>query len=172
MESVLQQIPLSARHEMHRFQGYRRTSEARPENSVLQGNAVQSVVMVDDSTIEVRLINWGRWCKMGRTHGTGHCGSIEWQWVGRWKEKYGWQDSGDSEKILDRVNVLDAEEVQSIMVHLPITFRHVLSLKYVHRESPKRIAYKAGCREWALDALIAEARNAAKICLTGIKKNG
>jgi hypothetical protein len=40
------------------------------------------------------------------------------------------------------------------MVHLPITFRHVLSLKYVHRESPKRIAYKAGCREWALDKFL------------------
>ena len=45
MESVLQQIPLSARHALHRFQGYRRTGEARPENSVLQGNAVQSVVI-------------------------------------------------------------------------------------------------------------------------------
>jgi len=172
MAQLLCEISRPAGLPLHRLPIFRRTDEGRAENPVLQGNRMQSVVTVDDSTIEVRLINWGRWCKMGRTHGTGHCGSIEWQWVGRWKEKYGWQDSGDSEKILDRVNILDAEEVQSIMVHLPITFRHVLSLKYVHREAPKRIAFKAGCREWALDGLIAEARNAARICLTAMKKNG
>lgn len=169
MESVLQQIPLSARYSLHRFQSYRRTDEGRSENAVLQGHRMQSLVSGDD--IESRLINWGRWCKMGRTHGTGHCGSIEWQWVGRWKEKYGWEDAPDANKILDRVRVLDAEEVQSIMVHLPITYRQVLAMKYVHREAPKRIAYKAGCREWALDGLIAEAKNAARICLTGMKNN-
>lgn len=170
METVLQQIPLSARHALHRFQGFRRTDEARADNPTLQGHRMQSLVSGDD--IESRLINWGRWCKMGRTHGTGHCGSIEWQWVGRWKEKYGWQDAGDSEMILDRVNVLDAEKVQSIMVHLPITYRHVLSLKYVHSEAPKRIAFKVGCREWALEGVIAEARNAARIRLTAMKNNG
>lgn len=45
MESVLQQIPLSARHALHRFQGYRRTDESRAENSALQGHRMQSWVI-------------------------------------------------------------------------------------------------------------------------------
>ena len=122
--------------------------------------------------IESRLINWGRWCKSGTCADSGHCGSIEWRWIGRWKEKYGWEDQADATKILDRINVLDAEVVQSIMGLLPLTYRQVLAMKYVHRKNPKRIAYEAGCREWALESLISEAKHAANLCLTGLKKKG
>ena len=108
METVLQQIPLSARHALHRFQGFRRTDEARADNPTLQGHRMQSLVSGDD--IESRLINWGRWCKMGEHMELAIAGSIEWQWVGRWKENMDGRDAGDSEMILDRVNVLDAEK--------------------------------------------------------------
>jgi len=45
MESVLQQIPLSARYALHRLQGYRRTDEGRAENPALQGHRMQSWVI-------------------------------------------------------------------------------------------------------------------------------
>lgn len=122
--------------------------------------------------IESRLINWGRWCNGSKSSSGGHCGSIEWQWVDKWKQKYGWADPPDTNRILAKVDVLDAELIQSTMIYLPITFRQVLSMRYVHQKSAKRTAYEVGCKEWALDAVVSDAKNALKTCLTGLKKHG
>jgi hypothetical protein len=60
MAQLLCEISRPAGLPLHRLPIFRRTDEGRAENPVLQGNRMQSVVTVDDSTIEVRLINWGR----------------------------------------------------------------------------------------------------------------
>ena len=120
----------------------------------------------DHQEIEARLVNWGRWCNAVSSR-RGHCGSIEWKWVETWKQRWGWKDSPDLTRILDRINVLDAERVQSIMQYLPLTYRTVLALKYVKHDSPKRIAYKANCREWELETLLFEILEVAKKVLTG-----
>jgi len=130
--------------------------------------------MNDDATngerhsTESRLINWGRWCNAYKTS-SGHCGSIEWMWQNRWKDANGWKDEPSAEKILAKIDTLDAERVQAIMQHLPLTYRVVLSLKYVKRENPKRIAYKANCREWQLDGLLFEILQTVSKCLTSKK---
>lgn len=45
MESVLQQIPQSARYALHRLPSFRRTDEAGENDSALQGNRMQSWVI-------------------------------------------------------------------------------------------------------------------------------
>ena len=128
-------------------------------------DAAIGIVATSHNETEARLVNWGRWCNSGKS--VGHCGSIEWQWQARWKGENGWKDEPSAAKILDRIDSLDAERVQSIMQYLPNTYRAVLSLKYVKRETPKRIAYKANCREWELESLLFEVLQAVAKCLTG-----
>ncbi len=128
-------------------------------------DAAIGIAATSHNEMEARLSNWGRWCNSGKS--AGHCGSIEWQWQARWKGENGWKDEPSATKILDRIDSLDAERIQSVMQHLPATYRVVLALKYVKRETPKRIAYKANCREWELEGLLFEVLQTVSKCLTG-----
>lgn len=152
--------------------GVQPTAQSRGGPAPITSGAAKTGVLgsrSDQADIEDRLINWGRWCKSSETSSGGHCGSIEWKWIGKWKGRYGWADPPDITKILNRINVIDAEAVQSIMIHLPITYRQVLVMMYVRDDHPKKIAHKIGCKEWALESLISDAKKAAEKCLTGIK---
>ena len=124
-------------------------------------------------TLDDRLMNWGRWARVGIK--LGQCGSAEGNYRSNWRQWVELKDINLSEEI----DAFDAEEVEAAWRTLPNRERKVLKFHYIKRMPLVMIAQRCGIKLHQYDVTFARAHyhirtslaNQNNLCYAGHKSD-
>ena len=111
----------------------------------------------DEKQIHRRLENWANWCR-GRWV-QGRCASAEGGYNTPWRQ---WHYP----VLLSSVDILDAEEINSVVVRLPVLHRDLIRFHYFFKYAPLTICRKLALRHICFQDMMRHSRLMVRNLLT------